>query len=273
LPHNAIRDILQTRDGYLWLATADGLVRFDGVRFTTFNRENSPGMTGNRITALLQDHNGDLWMGSDGSVMRLHNGVFTGYGGESGVPNGWVGGMTLDPSGDPLFLLRGQCVGRWHQGRLEILNTGSFPNSQLSNPLTHYPESAGFWSQNAHALEVYLGGRLISWHTPQGTPGFQIRAVAEDEHGMIWAAGTGKLFRDQNGRLAPVPIPSGCSPAEDISFIAAPKLEIVCYGGSLPLVRSATDGSEQEILADSLPPSLEPHQPGRGYSLRKAGTA
>src|SRR3954454_19818535 len=53
LPHNAVRDILQTRDGYLWLATADGLVRFDGVRFTTFNRENSPGMLGTRITALV----------------------------------------------------------------------------------------------------------------------------------------------------------------------------------------------------------------------------
>src|SRR5215472_1745890 len=58
LPHNAVRDILQTRDGYLWLTTADGLVRFDGVRFTTFNRENSPGMIGNRITALSQDNNG-----------------------------------------------------------------------------------------------------------------------------------------------------------------------------------------------------------------------
>ena len=52
LPHNSVRDILQTRDGYLWLATADGLVHFDGVRFTTFNRENSAGMTGNGITAL-----------------------------------------------------------------------------------------------------------------------------------------------------------------------------------------------------------------------------
>jgi ligand-binding sensor domain-containing protein len=89
LPHNSVSDILQTRDGYLWLATADGLVRFDGVRFTTFNRANSPGMTGNRITALFQDNQGDLWMGSDSSVMRLHNGIFTGYGSESGVPMAW----------------------------------------------------------------------------------------------------------------------------------------------------------------------------------------
>ncbi len=212
LPHNSVRAILQTRDGYLWLATADGLVRFDGVRFTTFNRENSPGMTGNRITALLQDNNGGLWMGSDGSFMRLRNGVFTSYGSESGVPNGMVAGMRLDPSDDPLILLT-HCVVRWHQGRLETLNTGSFPNGPVSFPVTQYPESAGFWSQNAQVLDVYLRGRLISWDTQRGNPGFPIRAVAEDEHGTIWAAGSGKLFRDRNGRLAPVPIPSGCSPA------------------------------------------------------------
>lgn len=268
LPHNSVRAILQTRDGYLWLATADGLVRFDGVRFTIFNRENSPGMTGNRITALLEDDNGDLWMGSDGAVMRLHNGVFSSYGSESGVPNGWVAGMTLDPSGDPLILLN-HCVMRWHQGRLKTPNTGTFPNSSVSSPVTHYPKSSGFWSQNAQALKVYLRGRLISWGAEQGNPGFPIHAVAEDEHGNIWATGSGKLFRDQDGRLARVSIPSACSPAEDISFIAAPKLKVVCYGAGLPLVTSATDGSQQQRLANSLPPSLEPHSPTAFYQDRE----
>ncbi len=267
LPQNSVRAILQTRDGYLWLGTNDGLVRFDGVRFTTFNRANLPGMTGNRITALLEDNNGDLWMGSDGSVMRLHKGVFTSYGAEIGVPNGMVAGMTLDPSGEPLILLTHSVV-RWHQGRLETLNTGSFPNGAVSYPVTHYPESAGFWSQNAQTLEAYLRGRLISWDTRHGNPAFPIRAVAEDEQGIIWVAGNGKLFRDRNGRLAPVPIPSGCSPAGDMSFIAAPKLKFVCYGPNLPLIRSEPDGSEQETLAKSLPPSFELHSPSVFYQDR-----
>jgi len=47
LPQNSVRDIVQTRDGYLWLTTFDGLVRFDGVRFTVFNKSNSP-QTGRR---------------------------------------------------------------------------------------------------------------------------------------------------------------------------------------------------------------------------------
>lgn len=268
LPHNAIRDVVQTRDGYLWLATNDGLVRFDGVRFTTFNRENSPGMTGNRITALFKDKSGDLWMGSDASVMRLHNGTFIDYGSESGVPNDMVSGITLDSSGDLLVLFNHRVI-RWHQGRFHPVNTKSIPTGLLKLPVIHYPQSTGFWTQNTQALDVYRGGRLISWNIRHENAEFRIRAVAEDEQGRIWAAGPGKLFRDQNGRLVAVPIPSRCSPAQDMSFIAAPKLKVVCYGPSFPLVTSAPDGSQQELLTASLPTSLIIHSPTVFYQDRE----
>jgi Two component regulator propeller len=197
LPHNAIRDILQTRDGYLWLATADGLVRFDGVRFTIFNRANSPGMTENRITALFRDHQGDLWMGSDGSIMRMHNGIFTGYGRESGVPNGMVG--ALRPTGPviPCF-----CRVNVSCGGIRGASSPYQPDHSRTVQwlvVTQSPHSTGFGSQNAVALQVYARGRLLSWDTRQGSPAFRIRAVAEDEQGTIWAAATGKLFRDQGG--------------------------------------------------------------------------
>src|ERR1044072_8503268 len=42
LPQNTVRAITQTRDGYIWLATDDGLVRFDGIRLTIFDRQNTP---------------------------------------------------------------------------------------------------------------------------------------------------------------------------------------------------------------------------------------
>ena len=44
LPQNAIQAIAQTRDGYLWLGTERGLVRFDGVQFTVFDKGNTPGL-------------------------------------------------------------------------------------------------------------------------------------------------------------------------------------------------------------------------------------
>src|SRR5580698_7777589 len=49
LPQSSIRGITQTPDGYIWTPTFDGLVRFDGVRFVSFNRSNTKGIESNRI--------------------------------------------------------------------------------------------------------------------------------------------------------------------------------------------------------------------------------
>jgi len=65
LPQNTVNDICQTRDGYLWFTTLDGLVRYDGVRFRVSNKSNSPGLASNRLLRLVEDADGALWIGSD----------------------------------------------------------------------------------------------------------------------------------------------------------------------------------------------------------------
>jgi len=50
--------IVQTRDGYLWTIMERSLVRFDGVRFTAFNSDNTPEIRTKFISSLLLDHRG-----------------------------------------------------------------------------------------------------------------------------------------------------------------------------------------------------------------------
>ncbi|HEV2436311.1 MAG TPA: two-component regulator propeller domain-containing protein [Verrucomicrobiae bacterium] len=77
LPNNAVTSIVQTRDGYLWLATYDGLARFDGVNFTTFDNSNTPEMRSSRITSLFEDTEGTLWIGCEsGDLTRYQDGHF-----------------------------------------------------------------------------------------------------------------------------------------------------------------------------------------------------
>ena len=72
--------MIQTRDGYLWVGTRDGLARFDGVKFTVFQAENNPGLESNDIRALYEDRSGQLWIGTfNGGVSRYRDGQFTGY--------------------------------------------------------------------------------------------------------------------------------------------------------------------------------------------------
>src|SRR5690348_16811105 len=65
LPQNEVTSIVQTQDGYLWLGTpTGGLVRFDGVRFTVFDQNNTPGLKSSRIVRLFEDSQRRLWIGT-----------------------------------------------------------------------------------------------------------------------------------------------------------------------------------------------------------------
>src|SRR5687767_9027223 len=80
LPQNSVYGITQTRDGYLWLATVDGLARFDGASFTIFSKSNSPGIINNRFISLFEAANGDLWAGTEESgAARFHGGRFENF--------------------------------------------------------------------------------------------------------------------------------------------------------------------------------------------------
>jgi ligand-binding sensor domain-containing protein len=91
LPQNNINDLLQTSDGYLWLATFIFLVRYDGVRFKTFNSGNSRGIKSNRMLKLLEDRESGLWVTTEASgVIRYRDGVFKTLNTEDGLPDNAV---------------------------------------------------------------------------------------------------------------------------------------------------------------------------------------
>jgi signal transduction histidine kinase/ligand-binding sensor domain-containing protein/CheY-like chemotaxis protein len=78
LPAGQVYGIVQTRDGFIWAATVDGLARFDGMSFTLFNTGNTAGIADNRFTCIFEDSSGRLWAGTEfGTVSRLEHGRWT----------------------------------------------------------------------------------------------------------------------------------------------------------------------------------------------------
>lgn len=78
LPQSTVSSIVQSSDGYLWISTHGGLVRFDGVTFRVFNRFNTPAFRSDFIITLFEDSKGTIWIGSEnGSLIRKSNGQFT----------------------------------------------------------------------------------------------------------------------------------------------------------------------------------------------------
>jgi diguanylate cyclase (GGDEF)-like protein len=75
LPQNTIHAILQARDGYLWMGTEEGLVRFDGVRFVVSDRQNEPALRSPFVSSLFESSDGTLWIGTyGGGLARMRHG-------------------------------------------------------------------------------------------------------------------------------------------------------------------------------------------------------
>ncbi|MGA9779307.1 MAG: two-component regulator propeller domain-containing protein [Verrucomicrobiia bacterium] len=71
LPGSVVFSVIQTRAGYLWLGTQHGLVRFDGIRPTVFDEENTPGLNNDQIDCLFEDSHTNLWIGTDAGGVAL----------------------------------------------------------------------------------------------------------------------------------------------------------------------------------------------------------
>src|SRR6185503_16455498 len=117
LPQSSVESLLQTRDGYLWLGTQEGLARFDGVRFTVFDRANTPAFQNNHIQALLEDRKGDVWIATYGGGLVQKSGeTFRHYSTANGLPSDTIRALCLDRNGDLLIGTNGG-LSRFHDGK------------------------------------------------------------------------------------------------------------------------------------------------------------
>ncbi len=187
LPQNIVTAITQTRDGYLWIATLDGLARFDGVRFTVFTRSNSPGIETNRFTAIHEDIHGDLWLGTEtGVVTRYRHGRFVSYTSAHGLPQLFVKGFTANDDGE-FWVLSGGTIQQWHAA------TGRFVDIEAPTVRTGYHPMAwetrgGFWGVGPGGLHRFAGGHW-SRHAIDETLQARVQLAGQAPDGALWLAG------------------------------------------------------------------------------------
>jgi ligand-binding sensor domain-containing protein/signal transduction histidine kinase len=100
LPEQTVQAFAQTADGYLWIGTTGGLVRFDGARFTLFDRQNTPALHENSIFCLMVSRDGTLWIGTEGGgVVRYLQGQFRSWTTREGLSNDFVRALFQDAAG------------------------------------------------------------------------------------------------------------------------------------------------------------------------------
>jgi ligand-binding sensor domain-containing protein/signal transduction histidine kinase len=119
-PDNEIISVVQTHDGYLWLGTLHGLVRFDGIHFTSFNENNTPGLTSHRIVYLFEDKQTNLWVGTESAGLSvIKNGAITNFAGETTGAGRKVMNAEEDASGD-IWFYTSEGLLQYHDGGMSF---------------------------------------------------------------------------------------------------------------------------------------------------------
>ena len=198
LPQNTVRAIVQTRDGYLWLTTFDGLARFDGVHFTVFNKSNTPAITNNRFISLYEDRDGTLWAGADtGEVVTYRDGIFAAH----AMPEATRGQpVTFSRDArDELMVVTGG--GAYYvRGQGPVPAPSRYADTRL---LLYRGPSGTQWTIDARGVHQSREGQQVSYPlTFDWDEGLNGLGAYEDGQGNLWLADLSSVYRLRDGRIS-----------------------------------------------------------------------
>ena len=186
LPQNSVNDILQTRDGYLWLATFGGLVRFDGIRFVVFDRSVA-GVGSLRIRALHVDRAGTLWAGTeDGLLIRHRDGAFKTFTAADGLPG--AGALRIDEDArGHLWITWMDVVTRYDGHHFVNFRPGDFARNVRSHIGPRFPAGPHvvWWSQDADGVHCLQDGEVGTCLSANQVPAGGVAGVT-GWHGALW---------------------------------------------------------------------------------------
>ena len=174
--------IAQTRDGYLWLGTTTGLVRFDGIHFENYESPFGQAFPAKNVSSLLAVPDGGLWIGfSSGEVSLLKDGRITTYSQKEGLPHSTVRSMVRD-----------------RQGRIwaaSLTGLSQFNGSKWRSIGADWNFSGGATAALVnHAGTIWIGDVYNMTFLPQGAGKFQtvatglryVTSLAETAAGTVW---------------------------------------------------------------------------------------
>ncbi|HEX3685552.1 MAG TPA: two-component regulator propeller domain-containing protein [Bryobacteraceae bacterium] len=190
LPQNSVLSFAQTPDGYLWFGTEEGLVRFDGVRFTVFDKHNS-GLTNNELPALCAGRDGSLWIGSaDGSLIRFVQGKFEAYTIRNGLSTKSITALYEDERGILWIATDGAGIFAFEQGKFHSFSKadGLADNAVFS---LDGDRRGTLWIGTHNGLSRLSKGKFVTLTTRDGLKSDYIRAVRVDRNGIVWVGTNG----------------------------------------------------------------------------------
>jgi signal transduction histidine kinase/ligand-binding sensor domain-containing protein len=198
LPQNTVTGIAQTPDGYLWLSTFDGLARFDGVKFTIFDKGNTEGILNNRFSGIFVDKEGVIWATTEnGAITVYQNGIFSSH--QSPETSSSSVTIVSDIDGNALI--------ETNDGYYHLKNGNFIPSADKKEPNIKQiftPKSGAKWTFRADGASRLKDGQTTNYSLVLPSEYLNPNAkfqYLEDSQGTLWLTTKDKIYHLADGNV------------------------------------------------------------------------
>jgi len=246
LPQNTVQALVQSKDGFVWLGTEVGLVRFDGNGFQVFDRNSSPALPGYDVRCLLSTRDGALWIGTSDGLARWRDGAATAFTTANGLPGNGIRALAEDGDGGlwawtelglarlekNTFVAAGAGDGLPGSGIVSLVGSAGGGVWVATTQGVFYrahgrfnslPLPAAISSEGIELIaSLPAGGRALATKSAvfvargnsvaeslaagKELPGSRIQALFADREGSLWIGTNGGLARWAGGKVQRLPV-------------------------------------------------------------------
>ncbi|MGB0523067.1 MAG: two-component regulator propeller domain-containing protein [Flammeovirgaceae bacterium] len=198
LPSISLTDMLQADNEYIWIATYNGLSRFDGVKFTNYTIDNVPSLHANAIKTLEYFDN-TLWVGSHKGIVKYTNGVFSEESGLTTLGQVSIEDLKFDQKGRLFIGTTSEGLFVYENGQLRKLDNPLLERSPIG-AIVEDKDGTVWIGSDKGDLFKYQGSDLRLAYNSEVTGG--ITTLYLDRSGVVWVAADNGFFTLTDGVLS-----------------------------------------------------------------------
>jgi ligand-binding sensor domain-containing protein/signal transduction histidine kinase len=200
LPQNTVHSITQTTDGYVWVATEEGLARFDGLGFVVFDKQNTPALKSNDVRALLATHEGGaLWASTASGAARLSGGEWQSFTTAQGLAGDDVASVYEDREGS-IWVATSKGLSCYRDGKFTNFTSKDGLAADVVQAVSEDAEG-NLWVGTDEGLSRFRDGRFTSYTSKDGLTGGGVSAIQQGTDGCLWVGTANGLSSFRNGQF------------------------------------------------------------------------
>jgi signal transduction histidine kinase/ligand-binding sensor domain-containing protein/DNA-binding response OmpR family regulator len=198
LPQNSVNAIVQSPDGYLWMGTRSGLVRFDGAKFTLYDDRTKMANSNLSVYSLCVGHDGSIWFGTKGGLNHWRNGVIEKYERKNGLPDDYIRAIYEDKD-QQVWVATTKGLGLLKQGKWTVFGTEQGLSEKRIGAIAP-SRKGGLWLATANGFSYLKDGKFTNYTQKEGFPANFCTMVFEDKAGHLWVATDAGLYEFHDGK-------------------------------------------------------------------------